>query len=227
MEHLQTPGTTANFYAIKKWLVPSLPEYCAEVPRSIRDGAVDDACQAVKAAKHKYQQTGKIQKVDFRTRKDRVQTLFIRNDSIKRQRMRQAADRLRWKIKDLVRELHFKAARFLCDNFQVIYLPVFESQRMASKTKRKLRKKSVRSMLTGSHHLFRQRLLGLAKRRGVTVMDTGEAYTSKTVNWTGEVNYRLGGAKVVKGSDGQRMDRDLNGALGIYLKGLVGYHLTS
>jgi putative transposase len=67
----------------------------------------------------------------------------------------------------------------------------------------------------------------LAKKLGVTVIDTCEAYTSKTVNWTGEVNDKLGGAKVVEGADGQRMDRDLNGALGIYLKGFVGYNLAN
>jgi putative transposase len=143
-----------------------------------------------------------------------------------RRRMRKAAHRLRWKIKDLVREVHFKCARFLGENFQVIFLPVFEPRRMASKAKRKLRKKSVRAMLTWSHYLFRQRLLWLAKKLGVSVIDTCEAYTSKTVNWTGEVNHKLGSAKVVRGANGQRMDRDLNGALGIYLKGLVGYHLA-
>jgi hypothetical protein len=35
----------------------------------------------------------------------------------------------------LIREVHFKCARFLCENFQVIFLPVFESQRMVSKAK--------------------------------------------------------------------------------------------
>jgi putative transposase len=82
-------------------------------------------------------------------------------------------------------------------------------------------------MLTWSHYLFRQRLLWLAKKWGVSVIDTCEAYTSKTVNWTGEVNDKLSGAKVVKGADGQHMDRDLNGALGIYLKGFAGYHLAA
>ena len=43
-----------------------------------------------------------------------------------------------------------------------------------------------------------------------------EAYTSKTCSWTGEVKNNLGGAKVMVGSDGQRMDRDINGARGRY-----------
>lgn len=338
ISYLKEPETKANFMAIKKWLLPSLPEYTKEVPRAIRDGAVADACAAVKAAKRKFKQTSQFQDVKFRSRREPLQTLFIRNDMIRkgtvyptflgklffseslpenprdsriirengrwfmcvphevvlsrsaktkpyfaagidpgvrtflsfytdgavgsmadysfsriarlcshlddlmsrldssrkenrvnvaqRRRMRKAADRMRWKIKDLIKEVHFKCAKFLCDNFDVLFLPVFESSRMASKTKRKLRKKSVRAMLTWSHYGFRQRLLWMAKKYGTTVIDTCEAYTSKTVNWTGEINHKLGGAKVVKSSDGQRMLRDHNGALGIYLKGFVGYDLA-
>lgn len=339
VEYLRQKGTVANWMEIKKWLIPSMPEYCAEVPRAVRDGAVMDAALAVKAAKAKFQATGQFNEVKFRSRKDRCQTLFIRNDAIrkgtvyprylgqltfseslpdnpcdsrilleggrwfmcvphevtmpllartkpylaagvdpgvrtflsfytngavgelgtgslariarlchylddlmarldpkrkegrvhaaKRRRMRKAADRLRWKIKDLIREVHFKCAKFLCDNFQVIFLPKFETKKMVSKSSRKLRTKSVRALLTWSHHLFRQRLLWMARKYQTQVLEVCEAYTSKTCNWTGEVNHKLGGAKVVKGSDGQVMARDHNGALGIYLKGFVGYDLAN
>lgn len=45
--------------------------------------------------------------------------------------------------------------------------------------------------------------------------------TSKTVSWTGEINHKLGGAKtVVSKVDGRRMDRDYNGARGIFLRAL-------
>ena len=47
-----------------------------------------------------------------------------------------------------------------------------------------------------------------------------EAYTSKTVSWTGEVK-KIGGAKRIKSNlDGQVMDRDWNGARGIFLRAL-------
>ncbi len=62
-------------------------------------------------------------------------------------RMRKAQKRLRNKIKDLVDELHHKTALFLVANFDVILLPSFNTQDMASKTTRKIRSKSVRSML--------------------------------------------------------------------------------
>jgi putative transposase len=40
------------------------------------------------------------------------------------------------------------------------------------------------------------------------VIDCNEAYTSKTVSWTGEVIDNLGGARVIKSpSTGLKMDR--------------------
>ena len=45
-----------------------------------------------------------------------------------------------------------------------------------------------------------------------------EAYTTKTFSRTGELLEDGGGATVVVGQDGERMDRDCNGARGIYLQ---------
>ena len=52
------------------------------------------------------------------------------------------------------------------------------------------------------------------------MLDVSEAYTTKTVSWTGEMLEGLGGASVVVAQDGERMDRDYNGARGIYLRAL-------
>lgn len=53
--------------------------------------------------------------------------------SRQRRRMRKAANRLRWKIKDLITEAHCKISRFLVDNFDVIFLPELETVRPSSK----------------------------------------------------------------------------------------------
>ena len=55
--------------------------------------------------------------------------------------------------------------------------------------------------------------------RPARVQDVCEAYTSKTASWTGEI-VRIGGAKVIR-SNGVSMDRDYNGARGIFLRALV------
>ncbi len=93
-------------------------------------------------------------------------------------------------------------------------------RRQRKRGARKIRKKSVRQMLTFAHYRFKQFLKRKAFESGKVVLDVNEAYTSKTCSWTGEVDHKLGGAKVVVGSDGKRMDRDLNGARGIFLRAL-------
>jgi len=136
-------------------------------------------------------------------------------------RLRKAASRIRRTIRNLIDELHHKVALFLVQNFDVMLLPTFETSQMVSNGARKLRAKSVRSMLTFAHYRFKMFLKHKAFEYGKIVLDVCEAYTSKTVSWNGEIIKNLGGRKVIQSTqDGQRMDRDLNGARGILLRAL-------
>ena len=81
---------------------------------------------------------------------------------------------------------------------------------MVGKRQRVLRSKSVRAMLTWSHYKFKMQLKNKALEFGKQVIDVCEAYTSKTVSWTGEVK-NVGGSSVIH-SDSITMDRDMNGA---------------
>lgn len=324
VEYLQQSDTKANWKAIKGELLTSLPEWCKEVPYQIKSIAIKDACTAVREAKKKYKLTGEIQKVKFRSRKDKTQSCYIPKSAIteqgiyhtilgkiryteqlpdhigdcrlvfhhgqhyiciphdvprrmsdnqgrfvaldpgvrsfvtlfteesfgwigsgdigriqrlcyylddlisqiasahskQRQRLKKATDRLRLRIRHLVDEMHHKVARFLVDNFEVILLPTFEVSQMVVKSSRKLRSKSVRQMLSWAHYRFEMFLKHKAFEVGKIVLDCQEAYTSKTVSWTGEIISNLGGKKVIVGSDGFRMDRDINGARGIFLRAL-------
>lgn len=326
VEYLKEPGTKASFFAIKGDLLSDLPDWCSEVPYQIKSIAVRDACQAVKAAKRKYQATGKFNQVRFKSRKSPKQSCYIPKSSVKgsgiypriagnlkwsellpddicdcrlvlengryflsvphmrhdhqaenqgrivaldpgvrtfitffsedchgkvgdkalsriqrlchhldsllsrmtkvghkaRYNMRKAANRIRWKIKDLVDELHWKVINYLTSNFDVILLPTFETGKMARKAMRKIGRKSVRSMLTLSHYRFKERLRQKCVALGKVLVDCCEAYTSKTVSWTGEVIYNLGGRKEIKSKiTGDVMDRDINAARGILLRALV------
>lgn len=161
-----------------------------------------------------------VQKLCFRL--DRLVSRIAKAPSQQKRRLKKAASRLRCKIKNLVKELHHKTAKFLVDNFDVILLPTFEVSQMVSKSRRKLRNKSVRQMLTLSHYEFKTFLKWKAWEQSKVVIDCNEAYTSKTVSWTGEIINNLGGARTIKSaSTGLKMDRDLNGARGIFLRALV------
>ena len=115
-------------------------------------------------------------------------------------RLKRACHRMRWRIRDLIDEL----ARWLVDNYDVILLP--------KSTEMVVRGKQVCShLLTFAHY----RAVHKAFETGKLVLDVNEAYTSKTVSWTGEIVKNLGGAKVIRSRiDGQAMDRDINGARG-------------
>ena len=87
---------------------------------------------------------------------------------------------------------------------------------MARKIGRKIRAKSVRSMLTFAHYRFKQFIKHKAFEFGKLVVDVNEAYTSKT----GEIK-NLNGAKFIKLLSGERVNRDLVGARNIRLRALV------
>ena len=133
---------------------------------------------------------------------------------------RKAADRMRVRIINLINELHHQAARFLVDNFDLILLPTFETSEMVQRGRRKIRSKSVRSMLTFAHYRFQRFLLWKAWETGKQVLLVNEAHTSKTCSWSGEIVAKLGGRRWIQGSDGVRVERDINGARGIFLRAL-------
>ena len=130
----------------------------------------------------------------------------------KKRTMHRAANQIRRRIKNLVKELHCKLVHFLVSNFDVILPPSFDTSQMTLRRQRKIRKKSVRQMLTLSHYTFTQRLLEKAKTFGKHVIIVNEAYTSKTVSWTEEEKKSLGSSQIITAEDGTSMHRDLNGA---------------
>ena len=141
-------------------------------------------------------------------------------DHQRRRRMRWAQARLRQRIINLVDELHWQTARWLTGNYKVILLPTFETQDMARRAGRRIRSKTARMMLSFRHYEFKQRLRWKAWQRGALVLDVNEAYTSKTRSWDGSIKSNLGGASVIRDESGFGMDRDVNGARGIFLRAL-------
>ena len=80
---LERQDTPTTFKKLVPIVFDGLPEWHTETPRQIKVGAVMDACQAVKNAKIKGEETGEFQHVSFRSRK-RKQTLYLRADSLKK-----------------------------------------------------------------------------------------------------------------------------------------------
>lgn len=134
---------------------------------------------------------------------------------------RKAKFRLVERITNLVTELHYKTANFLCKNFDIIILPDFETSKMAQRGRRKIRSRTVRSMMSLSFYKFRLRLEHVAFRLGKTIVINSEEYTSKTHPETGVIDPKLGSKKLIKLRSGSSADRDIVGAFNLMLKTLV------
>jgi putative transposase len=162
---------------------------------------------------------GRIQRICYHL-DDLLSRISKEKSKKRKKRMKIAANRMRIKIRNLVSELHWKSIKFLFDNFDVILLPEYNTSNMVLKGNRKINYKTARQLLTYSSYLFKQRILHKAKECNKKVIICNEAYTSKTVSWTGEIRYNLGSSKTIK-SGNIVMDRDYNGARGIFLRALV------
>ena len=128
---------------------------------------------------------------------------------------------LRTKIKNKIRNLHWKTANYLCKNFETIIIPEFETQKMTNKDSRNIGKETTRGILGLSHYSFRQKLIHQATKQKNLVIITGESYTSKTCSNCGneqEINSKktFDCLKCKK-----KIDRDYNGARNILIRTLT------
>ena len=125
---------------------------------------------------------------------------------------------LRTKMKNITKDLHWKACNYLCSNFKHILLPSFDTSKMVPRKGRKIGSRSTRLMLSLSHYAFKERLLYMGKRMGVKIDIVNEAYTTQTCGGCG--NTKVMGPSKVYHCDicGFVLDRDYNGARNIFLK---------
>ena len=143
--------------------------------------------------------------------------------------LRRAYHRKVRKLQDKIKECHNKLALFLCENYHVVLIPKFQVSRMVKKGNRKIRKKTVRQMCCWSHFAFRKSLKSKAALfPWCTIVEVGEAYTSKTCEVCGTLPNKLGGSKVFKCPKcNHTADRDIHAAKNILLRYITREKLLS
>jgi transposase len=155
------------------------------------------------------------------SRKDKLAASNSRRKQRKARRLAAAVARMQRKLLRLRTEIHRKAAAFFAREFDAIIVPPFAVSGMVNRKTRKISRGTVRKMLCWGHHRFRQRLISKAEELSARVIIQNEAYTSKTCSWCGNIQ-NIGGSKLYKCRGcGVVMDRDENGARGIFLRALL------
>lgn len=153
---------------------------------------------------------------------DKLTTKLSSSHRARRQNLKRAAARLRYRVACLKNELHTKVAVWLCKNYELIVIPEFVATEMSKRHKRKLTRKTVRAMLSLGHSQFRTKLVQFAELYGSHVIFVNEAYTSKTCTKCGHIHEKLGGSKVFKcPACGTTISRDINGARNIMLRAML------
>ena len=107
-----------------------------------------------------------------------------RKERVRLKRMAKRAQALRTKVRNSVRDLHRKAMRFLCLNFQAIFIPP-KFKVAVENVDSRISCKATRKVMTFAHCEFYDKLKQYAMARGVHVIDIGEAYTTKTCTLCG------------------------------------------
>ena len=123
------------------------------------------------------------------------------------------------KIKNIVNELHWKSIKYLTDNYENILIGDMSVKGIVSNKTSNINKMVKRIAYKMSFYKYRQRLEYKCKKYNIGYKVIDEKYTSKVCSRCGWYNKKLGGNKKFScESCKMRIDRDVNGCRGIYIK---------
>jgi IS605 OrfB family transposase len=128
---------------------------------------------------------------------------------------------LDWKkVKNMVKELHWKTISFLTENYDSIIYPEFKVSEMMKG--HQLTREVKRQMQAFSFFQFKEKLIYKCKQHKKKLYIVDESYTSRTCSNCGFLKNNLKGAEVYKCTKCKAiLDRDVNGAKNIFLKNIL------
>jgi len=133
----------------------------------------------------------------------------------KRFTMKRALLRIYKRIENLISELHKKLAKWLCENYQYIFIPRLNFHKC-----KKLNSKSKAKMAAYSHCSFLNRLVNKSREyKKSFVLEVNEAFTSKTCSNCGNQHETLGNKDIYECLNcGITIGRDINASKNVMLR---------
>jgi putative transposase len=137
---------------------------------------------------------------------------------------RKQASKLRHRVQNLKRDMHWKIARDIVQENKDILISRFQLFDMAKRISRKINSETVRKMLNWGYFESRQSLRHKANEFGAVVHEVAEHYSSKSCGKCGRVNWKLGGSKTLTCPYCFfTIERDFNGARNILLMNIENH----
>lgn len=135
-----------------------------------------------------------------------------------KQRMKKRLVQKRKQVFYLKKELKYQCASYLAKRYDLVMMPKLDSKHLVMKGERRLKAKTVRSLLNAGHSEFFNILKDKCWEHGTYFLHCREEYTSKTCPDCGSLN-TCQEVYICK-QCGFKHDRDVVGALNILLKGV-------
>lgn len=202
-----------------------------ECPENLRVAALDSGVRTLNTAvdskgnitEFEPGDVGKIYRLCHHMDKLQSKAFKKATPSRKRYNLRKAWHRAIKRVKNLVMTARNKTVKHLCKNYNLIFLPEFNTTEMVNQAKRGIGKSTAREMMTWSHYSFEKLLKTTALREITMVVNVTEEYTSKTFLCCGTLHHTLGRSTISRCPSSRKvMDRDENGARNILLKSCMG-----
>lgn len=138
-------------------------------------------------------------------------------NKIKLKKYKKYEKRINRKLNNLVKELHYKIANYICSHFDNILLGKLSTKSITSKNKN-LCSREKRLQYQLSHDKFRNILKNKAKEYNKNVIIVDESYTSKTLGCCGNEIEVKNKREVECTNCKIRLDRDINASRNILIK---------
>lgn len=158
----------------------------------------------------------KIMKIEKKI--DKLKSLGSKMKTNKRLSIMSKCYELKAKVKNILKDFHWKISSFMTRNYEVILLPVFQTQKMKSG----LGKGTNRFVDIYSHYKFQQKMIYQGAKYGSDVRIVDEHYTTKTCGNCGCMNHFVGNSNVFWCPHCKiELERDYQGARNILLKNII------
>jgi putative transposase len=126
-------------------------------------------------------------------------------------------NRIEKKIENIIDDMHWKTAKFLCDEYDVIHLGKINTGSIISNDTSIIDEITKKTLLSLSHSKFRGRLKHQAKKYDCELKLVNEYMTTKTCHKCSRIKI-VGASKKYECVCGVKIGRDVNAAINIYKK---------
>lgn len=151
---------------------------------------------------------------EYLKRKDKI----MKNDKICKEIKEKNEKIINKKVKNLVKDMHWKTIKYLLDNYKNIFIGDISAKNIIKKDG-VLTKMNRRLTNALSFYKFKQRLKFKCELNKVNYNVINEWMTTKMCSKCGEINWGIGSKKIFKCDEcGQEMERDVNATRNMYKK---------